>query len=103
MVYVSGMLMQIFAVSQKGVRMARCRSFLQSHSWHTDGRGITCLQVQLPVKKPLACTFGGPDLDQLFVATRVEKGEGASEHWGSILSVRVPGVKGVDGGYLVST
>ncbi|CAL8465500.1 g5036 [Coccomyxa elongata] len=60
-------------------------------------------KVQLPVKKPLACTFGGPDLDQLFVTTRVEKGEGASEHWGSILSVRVPGVKGVDGGYQVST
>ncbi len=60
-------------------------------------------QVELPVKKPLACTFGGPDLDQLFVTTRVEKGEGASELWGSILSVKVPGVTGVAGVYLVNT
>lgn len=61
------------------------------------------MQVQLPVKKPLACTFGGPNLDQLFVTTRIEKGEGASKHWGSILSVKVPGVSGVAGAYTVET
>ena len=51
-------------------------------------------QVELPLKRPTACTFGGPDLAQLFVTTRVETGADASEHWGSILSVRIPGVAG---------
>jgi gluconolactonase len=55
--------------------------------------------VKLPVKKPTACTFGGADLGELFVTTRVEKGDGASEHWGAVLSVRVPGVKGAAGAY----
>lgn len=66
-------------------------------------RSFPTVQVQLPVRKPLACTFGGPSLDQLFVTTRIEKGEGASEHWGSILSVKVPGVSGVAGAYTVET
>lgn len=65
-------------------------------------KGNDCLQVMLPVKKPLACTFGGADLDQLFVTTRVEKGEGASEHWGAVLSVGIPGVRGAAGAYAVS-
>ncbi len=83
--------------------MAKCYNFLLLLFVATVGNWVTCLQVELPVKKPLACTFGGPDLEQLFVTTRVEKGEGASEHWGSILSVRIPGVKGVNGGYPVSS
>lgn len=53
------------------------------------------------MKRATACTFGGPDLAQLFVTTRVETGSGASEHWGSILSVKIPGVAGAAGAYPV--
>ena len=58
-------------------------------------------QVKLPVKRATACTFGGPGLEQLFVTTRVESGDGASEHWGSVLSVRVPQVAGAAGAFPV--
>jgi sugar lactone lactonase YvrE len=61
----------------------------------------TGAQVKLPVKRVTACTFGGPGLEQLFVTTRVESFDGASEHWGSVLSVRVPQVAGAAGAYPV--
>ena len=59
------------------------------------------MQVHLPVKRVTACTFGGPDLAQLLVTTRVESGGRASEHWGSVLSVCVPRIAGAAGAYPV--
>lgn len=55
--------------------------------------------VKLPVKRPTALTFGGADLGTLFVTTRVESGEGASPHSGSVFGIRIPGVKGTAGAY----
>ena len=65
-------------------------------------RGCDFLQVKLPVNKPTACTFGGAFMEQLFVTTRVEKGESAPEHWGALLSVKNPGISGAAGAYIAS-
>lgn len=51
-------------------------------------------RVALPVKRPTACTFGGAQLEHLYVTTRVEAGEGASAHHGGLFRVAIPGVKG---------
>jgi sugar lactone lactonase YvrE len=51
--------------------------------------------VQVPVKKTTACTFGGTDLDQLFITTSQEGLEpGADPVAGSLFRV-VPGVTGL--------
>lgn len=57
-------------------------------------------KVQLPVKRPTACAFGGADLGTLYITTRVEAGENASEHWGALLAVRLPGVEGAAAAYV---
>lgn len=59
-------------------------------------------RITLPVQRPTACTFGGADLDTLYVTTREEKGPAASAHWGGVFAVRVPGVAGRAGGYPVN-
>lgn len=51
-------------------------------------------RVELPVKRPTSCGFGGPELEWLYVTTRVEAGEGASPHHGGLFRVRIPGVRG---------
>jgi len=56
-------------------------------------------RVELPVKRPTACTWGGEELDELYVTTRVESGEGRSEHHGGLFRVKVEGVKGVAAAY----
>ncbi|KAK9805523.1 hypothetical protein WJX72_003241 [[Myrmecia] bisecta] len=75
-----------------------------------DGGAVACYdansgkqlhKVQLPVKRPTACTFGGPGLKQLFVTTREEPGNNPSEHWGGVFSVEVEGVKGAAAAYAV--
>jgi sugar lactone lactonase YvrE len=48
--------------------------------------------IALPVTKPSMCTFGGRELDTLFV-TSIRPASGANEHDGHLLSVR-PGVSG---------
>lgn len=58
--------------------------------------------VKLPVQRPTALTFGGDDLGTLFITTRVEGGEDASPHAGSIFSIRIPDVKGAAGAYAFS-
>lgn len=63
--------------------------------------GARLRRVALPVQRPTACTFGGPDLATLYVTTREEKGPTASAHWGGVFAVRVPGVAGRAGGYPV--
>lgn len=56
--------------------------------------------MELPVKRPTACTWGGEELDELYVTTRVERGgEGGSEHHGGLFRVKVEGVKGVAAAY----
>ena len=59
------------------------------------------MQIALPVNKPTACTFGGSKLDQLFVTTRIENGPDAAKDWGSILSIKIPGVVGAAAAYEV--
>ena len=48
--------------------------------------------IALPVTKPSMCTFGGRELDTLFV-TSIRPADGANEHDGHLLAVR-PGVRG---------
>lgn len=55
--------------------------------------------VALPVQRPTACTFGGPGLEDLYVTTRVEQGEGASPHHGGLFRIRIPGVRGAAPAY----
>jgi L-arabinonolactonase len=55
--------------------------------------------VKLPVQRPTALTFGGTDLGTLFVTTRVESGQNASQHAGNVFSIRIPGVRGAAAAY----
>jgi len=48
--------------------------------------------IALPVAKPSMCTFGGRELDTLFV-TSIRPSNGANEHDGHLLAVR-PGARG---------
>ncbi len=40
--------------------------------WHLTAGGVRDEVVEVPVGKVTACTFGGPDLDQLFITTSRE-------------------------------
>ena len=40
--------------------------------WHLTSDGVHDEVVEVPVGKVTACTFGGPDLDQLFITTSRE-------------------------------
>lgn len=55
--------------------------------------------MALPVKRPTACTFGGDQLQHLYVTTRVESGEGASAHHGGLFRLTIPGVRGAAPAY----
>lgn len=51
--------------------------------------GAVAAVVELPVTSPTCCTFGGPDLDTLYITTRKPDG-------GALFAVRLPnGVRGV--------
>ncbi len=52
------------------------------------------------MKCPTCCTFGGAKLDRLYVTSMKEEGEGASEHWGGLFSVAIPGEFGMAEGGL---
>lgn len=52
-------------------------------------------RVSLPVRRPTSCGFGGRDLEDLYVTTRVEKGEDASPHHGALFVVRGDGIRGL--------
>lgn len=56
-------------------------------------------QVILPVKMPSAATFGGPNLDTLFVTSIGIKDE--SEHNGAVFAVTMPGETGLNAAYKV--
>jgi sugar lactone lactonase YvrE len=52
--------------------------------------------ISLPIHRPTSCVFGGNDLRDLYVTSRVEKvEEGGSEHWGAIVRVRIDGIQGM--------
>jgi len=56
---------------------------------HPSNPGVVDCVVHLPVKSPTSCTFGGPDLDELFVTTRGPDG-------GGLYRVKMPfGIRGL--------
>ncbi|MFB6782379.1 SMP-30/gluconolactonase/LRE family protein [Streptomyces sp. NPDC056352] len=58
--------------------------------------GGVLAEVPLPVDQPTSCTFGGPDLDVLYVTTAREGlGPGPAGPAGSVLAVRGLGVRGM--------
>eukprot|EP00884_Botryococcus_braunii_P012423 jgi/Botrbrau1/21181/Bobra.0061s0072.1 len=59
-------------------------------------------KVSVPVRRVTACTFGGTDLSELYVTSRQETGEDASEHWGAVYALRIPGVTGAAPAYTVT-
>ena len=65
--------------------------------------GLELQKVMLPVKRPTSCGFGGKNLEWLYVTTRVESGEGASEHHGGLFRIKIDGVKGAayEGKYIL--
>lgn len=63
----------------------------------SNGRELQ--KIKLPVQRPTSCTFGGPGLKTLYITTRhegrhLDDGQEASEHWGGLFSVEIPGVAG---------
>jgi sugar lactone lactonase YvrE len=72
------------------------------HDWHVgkyDPEGNRVDRIRLPVRQPTMCTFGGPDLDVLYVtsATRfIEPGEAAAQPLaGSLFAVHGTGSRGI--------
>jgi sugar lactone lactonase YvrE len=67
------------------------------HRYSPDGELLAV--VPLPVEKVTACTFGGPDLDRLYVTTSREglddAGRAEQPLAGALFSVDVPGVRGL--------
>lgn len=66
---------------------------------YDPAQGKEVRRIKLPVKRVTSCTFGGPGLKTLYVTSRhegrhLEAGEEASEHWGALFSVNIPGVSG---------
>lgn len=56
---------------------------------HPSNPGVVDCVVHLPVKSPTSCTFGGPDLDELFITTRGPDG-------GGLYRVKMPfGIRGM--------
>lgn len=62
---------------------------------YSAATGEALQEVTLPVKRPTSCIFGGPGLEEMYVVTRVESGDAASEHHGGIFRVKIPGVRGL--------
>lgn len=50
------------------------------------------MQAVLPISQPTACTFGGPNLDTLFVTSRTKNDD--SEHAGALLAIHGVGESG---------
>lgn len=50
--------------------------------------------IEMPVKRPSACAFGGPELQQLYITTISEEGDDASPDSGKLFVVDVEGVAG---------
>ena len=68
-----------------------------------DSGAVTCIdpvngniltRVELPIKRPTSCCFGGSNLDELYVTTRIETGPKASPHHGGLFKICIPGVTG---------
>ena len=57
-------------------------------------------QVLLPVKMPTAPTFGGPNLETLFVTSLSENDD--SKHAGAVLAMHIQGESGYAPAYKVS-
>jgi len=56
---------------------------------HPSNPGVVDCVVRLPIKSPTSCTFGGPDLDELFITTRGPDG-------GGLYRVKMPfGIRGL--------
>lgn len=56
---------------------------------HPDRPGVVDYVVHLPVSSPTSCTFGGPNLDELFITTRGPDG-------GGLYRVKMPfGIRGM--------
>jgi triosephosphate isomerase len=56
---------------------------------HPSNPGVVDCVVRLPVKSPTSCTFGGPELDELFITTRGPDG-------GGLYRVKMPfGIRGL--------
>ncbi|MDY6056000.1 SMP-30/gluconolactonase/LRE family protein [Micrococcus sp.] len=51
--------------------------------------------LELPVSRPTAVTFGGPDLDRLYITTTREKADLEAEPLSGCLFVAEPGVRGL--------
>eukprot|EP00898_Chlorokybus_atmophyticus_P001915 jgi/Chlat1/2724/Chrsp182S08758 len=64
------------------------------HAYDPAAGGVLVERLELPVKRPTACTFGGVDLSELYVTTREEPGDNPSPHAGNLIRVHVPGVRG---------
>jgi sugar lactone lactonase YvrE len=63
------------------------------HRFTPDGR--LDARVRLPVSRVTACTFGGPDLDTLYVTTSAEGVAPGAEPLAGALFAVVPGVRGL--------
>jgi len=67
------------------------------HRYAPDGELLAV--VPLPVEKVTACTFGGPDLDRLYITTSRENldagGIAAQPLAGALFAVDAPGVRGL--------
>jgi sugar lactone lactonase YvrE len=60
--------------------------------------GRTLAEIPTPVTQPVACAFGGPDLDVLYVTTGRERIDPPAESIdGSVLALRGLGVRGLAG------
>eukprot|EP00208_Stichococcus_sp_RCC1054_P008341 CAMPEP_0206149326 /NCGR_PEP_ID=MMETSP1473-20131121/37717_1 /ASSEMBLY_ACC=CAM_ASM_001109 /TAXON_ID=1461547 /ORGANISM="Stichococcus sp, Strain RCC1054" /LENGTH=337 /DNA_ID=CAMNT_0053546783 /DNA_START=3023 /DNA_END=4036 /DNA_ORIENTATION=+ len=56
-------------------------------------------KIDMPVKRPSACAFGGPDLTQLFITTIQEEGDDAHPDSGKVFVVNVSGTAGYAGAH----
>ena len=63
------------------------------HCYTPDGR--LDVVVQLPVSKVTACTFGGPDLDVLYITSSAVDVDRAAEPLAGALFAVTPGVRGM--------
>ena len=57
--------------------------------------GVLDEVVEVPARKVTACTFGGPDLDQLFITTSRENIDPGADPWAGSLFRAAVGVRGL--------
>jgi sugar lactone lactonase YvrE len=57
--------------------------------------GVLAEVIEVPAKKVTACTFGGPQLDQLFITTSQQNIEPGTDPLAGSLFRAVPGVRGL--------